>query len=195
MNCNLFTVTAMWLKGGNVLYCQLWACCHIVIQIDFLAVQMKAPDCCAVSMANLFVNSGQEHGCSQWVKRMFCYFRSWHHTYKQWLYFIFKTELWSYSSYPISWMLYWEAPNCLFTLENLFEPYPLAGFWFDGRHQGKKVYLFLLCWAASKCFYQLIWGAETRRMVSVWAVSLWIIHHVLPSGLKPCPSYAIKLTA
>lgn len=175
MNCNLFTVTAMWLKGGNVLYCQLWACCHIVIQIDFLAVQMKAPDCCAVSMANLFVNSGQEHGCSQWVKRMFCYFRSWHHTYKQWLYFIFKTELWSYSSYPISWMLYWEAPNCLFTLENLFEPYPLAGFWFDGRHQGKK-YILFFCSAELLQSVFISWYGEQK-------LDAWFQSELSPSGL------------
>jgi hypothetical protein len=44
---------------------------------------------------------------------------------------------------------------------------------------------------------QLIWGAETRCMVSVWAVSLWILNNFLLSGLKPCTSFVclLKLTA
>jgi hypothetical protein len=50
-------------------------------------------------------------------------------------------------------------------LKYLFEPYPPC--WvlvYDGRHQGKKCVFALL-----SCFkvVQLIWGAETRCMVSV----------------------------
>lgn len=166
-------MNAMGFKGGNVLYCLIWAACQICYTDGLFGSADEGSWL-------LWRGYGQvmcEFRPGTWLfpmdkENMFSSFSVvWHHTCKQWVDFILKAEPSSDSSYPIFRMLYWEARHWHFTLEKLLSCIRLQDFgllqavflWLKPLRK-KRLSNFLHCWVASKCFYRLVmWGAETSH--------------------------------